>query len=264
MQEQNTADGTQNKASDKQNEPETINTEIITKLSSKITGEFVAMGLVVIGFLYALTAKTPINTVVIIIGVIFLLGPTLMWLEKKRAQNEIKINAEKEQKKQEEANKQEAEHVKIAARKQFLIDTYHADKIIETTESYTYHAVGISNSQRLFIFDDKVFKYDDIVSAELITRGGNETVTTTKKQGGITRAIVGGAIAGGAGAIVGAATAGEKSTTRTVGYERAAAIKIYTNDPLNPTFSRIVGDDTFLRKVYETLLAIIAQNQKQK
>ena len=50
----------------------------------------------------------------------------------------------------------------------------------------------------------KIYKFADIVSFTPIEEGHNQT-----KKHGITRAIVGGAIAGGAGAIVGAVTGGK-------------------------------------------------------
>lgn len=50
----------------------------------------------------------------------------------------------------------------------------------------------------------RVYKFSDIVSYTPIEEGHNQT-----KKHGITRAVVGGAIAGGAGAIVGAVTGGK-------------------------------------------------------
>ena len=50
----------------------------------------------------------------------------------------------------------------------------------------------------------KIYKFSDIVSFTPIEEGHNET-----KKHGITRAVVGGAIAGGAGAVVGAMTGGK-------------------------------------------------------
>ncbi|HHU64252.1 MAG TPA: DUF4428 domain-containing protein [Clostridiales bacterium] len=66
-----------------------------------------------------------------------------------------------------------------------------------------------------------VYKYEEVDSYELEEVGGK---TVTKKKGGITRAIIGGAIAGPAGAIVGAATA--KSETKRVGGTTILKVKI--------------------------------------
>lgn len=60
--------------------------------------------------------------------------------------------------------------------------------------------------KKSFLFDPAFIKYSDIISYRVNQQGHNET-----KKHGITRAIVGGAIAGGVGSIVGATTGGKQT-----------------------------------------------------
>jgi len=61
-----------------------------------------------------------------------------------------------------------------------------------------------------------IFHFSEIEQYS-IQQFGAKTITKTKTKGGIGRAIVGGAIAGPVGAIVGATTANSESETKTVG-----------------------------------------------
>ena len=56
-------------------------------------------------------------------------------------------------------------------------------------------------------------RYGDISSYAIVENIVKEAHTKTKKTGAITRAVVGGAIAGGVGVVAGAITAGSKSST---------------------------------------------------
>lgn len=98
----------------------------------------------------------------------------------------------------------------------------------------TYNVVCFGNTILPFQFNDKrnllgirsseginiIVPYNSIERVEIITDyiQSSHTYTKTKKKGGITRAVVGGALFGGVGAIVGAATAGSKSTAKTTYY----------------------------------------------
>lgn len=63
------------------------------------------------------------------------------------------------------------------------------------------------------MFFDKLISYRDISSYAIVENIVKEAHTKTKKTGAITRAVVGGAIAGGVGVVAGAITAGSKSST---------------------------------------------------
>ena len=90
----------------------------------------------------------------------------------------------------------------------------------QTLKSLASETITIDDTHRYFIFGDVkklkvepvVFSFDEVDSYEMETVGGK---TVTKKKGGITRAVVGGVVAGPIGALVGSGTA--KAETKTVG-----------------------------------------------
>lgn len=101
-------------------------------------------------------------------------------------------------------------------------DTNHARwsvfEATQTLKSFGSDCITIDNPHRLFVLGDikkakvepVVFSFDEVDSYEFETVGGK---TVTKKKGGITRAIVGGAIAGPVGAVIGSGTAKEETKT---------------------------------------------------
>ena len=70
-----------------------------------------------------------------------------------------------------------------------------------------------SDDNRVLQFGNKLIQYDDIESYQIIESTVSKSYTTTQQKGTISRAIVGGAIAGSVGAVVGAMSAGSKSDT---------------------------------------------------
>lgn len=73
--------------------------------------------------------------------------------------------------------------------------------------------VLFNDDKRLILFIDKLIRYDDLQSYQIVENMTQQAFTTTKQTGTISRAIVGGAIAGGVGAAVGAMSAGSRSNT---------------------------------------------------
>lgn len=73
--------------------------------------------------------------------------------------------------------------------------------------------IMFSDDNEVMMFFDKLISYRDINSYAIVENIVKEAHTKTKKTGAITRAIVGGAIAGGVGVVTGAITAGSKSST---------------------------------------------------
>lgn len=74
-------------------------------------------------------------------------------------------------------------------------------------------SIMFSDDNEVMMFFDKLISYRDISSYAIVENIVKEAHTKTKKTGVITRAIVGGAIAGGVGVVAGAITAGSKSST---------------------------------------------------
>lgn len=74
-------------------------------------------------------------------------------------------------------------------------------------------SIMFSDDNEVMMFFDKLISYRDISSYAIVENIVKEAHTKTKKTGEITRAIVGGAIAGGVGVVAGAITARSKSST---------------------------------------------------
>lgn len=77
----------------------------------------------------------------------------------------------------------------------------------------------------------KVYAFDEITGFEYIEDGEVILTTTTRTKGGITRALVGGMLAGGAGALVGAATARQYSETTEEKVITRRSIRISVSNP---------------------------------
>lgn len=87
-----------------------------------------------------------------------------------------------------------------------------------------------SDDNRVMMFVDKLIHYEDIQSYRIVGDVVQQSHTTTKRTGGISRAIIGGAIAGGVGAIVGASTARAKSNTTYYTSEEGFLFQIFLKD----------------------------------
>lgn len=90
--------------------------------------------------------------------------------------------------------------------------------------------VLFSDDNRVLMFWDKLIQYEDIQSYRIVGNVVQQSYTTTKRTGGISRAIIGGAIAGGVGAVVGASTAGAKSKTTYYETEEGFLFQIFLKD----------------------------------
>lgn len=73
--------------------------------------------------------------------------------------------------------------------------------------------VLFSDDNKVIMFFNNLIAYDEIESYSIIENNVTKSHTKTKSKGVVSRAIVGGAIAGGVGAIVGGMTAGSESNT---------------------------------------------------
>ena len=71
--------------------------------------------------------------------------------------------------------------------------------------------IMFSDDNRVIWFVKYLIPYDEIISYSIVENVVQKAQTQTTSKGVITRAIIGGAIAGGVGAVVGAASAGSKS-----------------------------------------------------
>ena len=87
--------------------------------------------------------------------------------------------------------------------------------LTQKLKSFNSTVVLIDNSNKLFqVGNSPIYKFDELMNFYSEQVAGPTVVKTkTKKKGGLTRAVVGGVIAGPVGALVGAGTAGSVSTS---------------------------------------------------
>ena len=170
-----------------------------------------------------------------------------------------------------------------------LLSNYELSTLIGFTMSEGFYEKDDNwkgfNSRGLFAIDEgkevvilnvngfKVINFKDIINVEPIYTTSEPITTpqvittTTKKNNGIGRAIVGGILAGGVGALVGASTASttSKSTVRggvTIqGSTKMTSVRIYLNDINNPllVYENVLSSNN--ETVYTKLLTIIARNE---
>ena len=114
----------------------------------------------------------------------------------------------------------------------------------------------IDNQERLFALNK-----GEIIKCELRTKSKTISIGQTTKKGAIPRAVIGGALAGGAGAIVGGMTSKEKHKTTTREYS-SYFLDFYTSNPDVP-FVTLTGWETELRKWYGYILSLIENDKKE-
>jgi uncharacterized membrane protein len=151
------------------------------------------------------------------------------------------------------------------------------DELIDGSMYQTEYYVAFDKGNKKLCYLEKdasqiaLFSHNEIINCELKTETNSKTKTigtgVTTKKGSTSRALVGGAIAGGAGAIVGSMSAKEKhnttSTSRTTN-TTTFILDIYTNDvdyPCITVKSRWKGDE--IKKWYGYVLSMIEENEKQ-
>ncbi|MEG1190566.1 MAG: hypothetical protein RSD48_03855, partial [Oscillospiraceae bacterium] len=147
----------------------------------------------------------------------------------------------------------------------FKNNNYIISKILIHKTETKIITVAIDTERKILLVDEAPINFKDIISAAMITSEYQTSTSRNTKNNGIGRAVVGGALAGGAGAVVGAATAATTGTTRTDFCVKYDGIKIYIADILNPILEIYAyNDKRFVEGVHATILAIIAQEQRNK
>lgn len=147
------------------------------------------------------------------------------------------------------------------------------DEIIQTSNGNVSLLVAYDNSKKqLCIVQDNgkevfLFNSNQILKCELRAKTGSKTETIaigeTKRKGSISRAIVGGALAGGTGAIVGGISAKQQnevnSTSMTTSYSEFF-LDIYTNNANLPCLTIAKESQRTLQKWYGYILTIFQLN----
>ena len=139
-------------------------------------------------------------------------------------------------------------------------------KKFDTTYHYGKYYFDGKNKQLLInkISDCERINYSQIISYNIINEGHDK-----KKKHGITRAIVGGALAGGVGAIVGAVTGGKNydyvdRLGVNITLQGGDNVEILLIDATTKVQTLISESHKILNKIISILDSIIAENNSEK
>lgn len=150
-----------------------------------------------------------------------------------------------------------AERAEKRAYEKWLADNFSIKKIIYSKAAgSTCKAVAFSMAPPSIIVDKKIISLSDIIKIDLdkvetmITRG------QSSQPGSIGNAVIGGLLAGAAGAVVGASSTQTDTSSVTFYETTCTGITLYLADMLAPIF-KISGNEQFNLDVYATLLAAI-------
>ena len=198
----------------------------------------------------------PIGFIGLILGVIGLIWMAVESSEKSKEQQKKLDN--------DLLNKAEANNIEKKEYLEWLNSNYKISKILGVGEGMSWHidkVFAVDEDKRVVLFGKKEIKFESIINVELTTASSQHTTTTTQKNTPVGRAVVGGIVAGGVGAIVGASSAKETSTSNTYSSNHINGLFLYLNQVSEPVYEYkfVYGGDC--RDIYATLLAIVNLNK---
>ena len=177
-------------------------------------------------------------------------------------------NLEQEQEEKEYAKEIERKNQEKQEYTKWLQENYSAYQPIVFRDSihswYMRETVVVDEEKKVIIFGKEVIKFEDIVGAEPITYTTQSVSAQTQKSNPVGRAVVGGILAGGVGAVVGAVSAKETSKTDITTITDVVGVTVYLTKISQPKFEYRSSNYNDNKKVYSTLLAIIANNERNK
>ena len=211
----------------------------------------------------------------IIIIVVLLLVWIILRLtvfDKQDVEYYAKESEKEERRKQNEANLRK----KFESEYQLLLNrfgTCTVDVKLGRTDMYIESRLFIfEDSQMIVLYGDE-YKFSDILGFSLVDDATSETITTstgdakTSTGSMIGRAVVGGVLTGGLGAVAGAATAKKNIVTNATSQTTTThkyTMYVNVNSLSNPTVTIRIGDDSQkahkLANLFNVIMARVKQN----
>lgn len=156
------------------------------------------------------------------------------------------------------------------AKHKHLIETFGnpTKEICYNTESYLF----VFEQKANILLNNQTYNFEDIINYNVSDNAVtiySATVSETKTSTGsmLGRAVIGGILTGGAGAIIGGATAGKTTITQggTSTIEHHYEINITVNSISNPIVKLNLGNDSDIVNEISSLLSVIlTRNNKEK
>lgn len=179
--------------------------------------------------------------------------------------NEKYLQTQKEmaaERKAEEAaleEKRKAEEAALKERRrtysEWLKNNFNIVRTINDKDQSIYKSVSFTRDPYCLVLFEKTIPLNDIIKFECEKEFECNTVSTTTQPGSIGNALVGGLIAGGAGAVVGASTTDNISKSTTTIKQKVTALTLYLSNYQEPLYT-ITGDESFIKQIYATLIAM--------
>jgi phosphotransferase system glucose/maltose/N-acetylglucosamine-specific IIC component len=195
-----------------------------------------------------------------------------MDMDEKKYEKEEAEKREKQKKEQEEALMIKEQEYKSLREEFFRDNGGISDKCIATNQFDLLSEIHIYESSKTVFILGKKYKFKDIISCtfsdnKTIKHGEMTAVSTTKSSNGnaIGRAVVGGVIAGGAGAVIGGTTG--KKNTETIYKQKDDIVKhdytviINVNSISNPIVRINLGDNGKLVNEIVATMNVIIMNK---
>lgn len=121
--------------------------------------------------------------------------------------------------------------------------------------------VMFSDDNRVMMFIDRLIRYEDIKSYLIVEKIISGADTVTKSSGAISRAIVGHAIAGDIGAVVGAMSADSHSETTYYQYGKGFFFQIFTKDDMRYSYE-VENNGIIFNKIHPKWLELGTKIQR--
>ena len=120
---------------------------------------------------------------------------------------------------------------------ELALEKFNTAKLFESCQIFKASSINapnelvmFSDDNRVMWFVSRVIRYEDIKSYKIVEKVVSGSHTVTKSDGAVSRAIVGHAIAGDLGAVIGAMSADTHSETRHYQYKDGFIFQIFTKD----------------------------------
>lgn len=207
--------------------------------------------------------------VLIVICIIVIIVLTLNVSDTKTPKIDSRTEQEKEIDFQEAWDRWNKEHRKILSLKEQYIEKYGEYNMCVRYKGGMFY---IFEQPEIIILTDEIIPFNKVLGYNLIDnqtsiQGNTTSITTTSTKSMLGRAIVGGVLTGGVGAVIGAATA-KKNTITTPSEKQTIRhdYKVYLNlnDLSNPTKIIDIGEDSDKAYSISNALNIIVERNRQK
>ena len=109
-------------------------------------------------------------------------------------------------------------------------------KGFKIVSEYSNNKIYVNEEKKKFSFGESIYNFKDLISAEIIENNDVITTTKTKKKASVGKALVGGALFGVGGAIIGGGAGKSKSISSNANVCDKLQIKLTLNSIDNPVY----------------------------